>query len=49
MLEQVGKDSETSSYKARDARDGKVVRLVITPKNRSKGPAVEYRVEPYVE
>src|SRR5262249_1631637 len=49
MLEQVGKDSEASFYKARDARDGKLVRLVVTPKNCSKGRQIEYRVEPYVE
>jgi hypothetical protein len=48
VLEQVGKDSETTSYKARDARDGKLVRLVVTPKNCSTGRQIEYRVEPYV-
>ena len=46
LLEQVGKDYEYAYYRARDIRDGSIVRLVVTPMNRTKGPRIiEYRVE----
>lgn len=45
LLEQVGKDYSYSYYRARDMRDESIVRLVVTPVNRSKGPHIEYRVE----
>jgi eukaryotic-like serine/threonine-protein kinase len=48
LLGQVGKDYESSSYKARDLKDGKFVRLVVTPVNQTGG-RIEYRVEPFVE
>jgi hypothetical protein len=43
LLEQVGKDYYTASYRARDIRDGSIVCLVVTPRNQS--PHIEYRVE----
>ena len=47
LLEQIGKDDDFCYYKARDARDGKLVRLTVTPRPRgAKGPNIEYRVEP---
>ena len=48
LLEQVGKDYDSASYKARDTRDGEFVCLVITPVNRTNG-RIEFRVEPYIE
>lgn len=47
LLDHVAKDSESSSYKARDTRDGKLVVLAITPVNRTNGQ-IEYRVYPYL-
>jgi hypothetical protein len=47
LLEQIGKDHESSSYKARNARDGNVMCLVVTPFALSKSGRIEYRVEPY--
>ena len=47
LLEQVGKDYTTSSYRARDIRDGTSVCLVVTPMNRA--PYLEYRVERSLE
>jgi hypothetical protein len=47
LLEQVGKDHEFAYYKARDIRDGTIVRLVVTPVNPGRGLKNEYRVEPY--
>jgi hypothetical protein len=49
MLEQVGKDEEFCYYKARDARDGRLVRLTVTPMPRAKSTHIEYRVDPYSE
>jgi hypothetical protein len=49
LLEQIGKDEDFSYFKARDARDGKLVRLAVTPMKRAKGPGIEYRVDPYSE
>jgi hypothetical protein len=46
MLEQVGKDDKSSSYKARDTRNGKIVCLIVTPPLYAKGTGIEYRVEP---
>lgn len=48
LLDHVGKDFESSSYKARDTRDGKLVVLAITPVNRTNGQ-IEYRVYPYID
>src|SRR6476659_4939528 len=31
LLERIGKDTEFTYYKARDARDGKLVRLTVEP------------------
>jgi hypothetical protein len=47
LLEQIGKDYEFGYYKARDARDGHLVRLAVTPVNRAKGPGIEYQVYPF--
>jgi eukaryotic-like serine/threonine-protein kinase len=47
MLEQCGKDDRTSSYKARDARDGKLVCLIVTPPMYTDKPYIDYRVEPF--
>jgi hypothetical protein len=47
LLEQIGKDYDFCYYKARDARNGKLVRLTITPMIRAKGPDIEYKVDPY--
>ncbi len=57
ILEQCGKDEVSSSYKARDARSGSLVCLVITPpalyadggENYRATGQIEYRVEPYIE
>lgn len=49
LLEQIGKDQEFGYYKARDARDGALVTMVVTPVNRATGPGIEYRVQPYAE
>ncbi len=46
LLEQVGKGSDYSSYKARNARDGKLVCLVVTP-TALAGGKIEYRIETY--
>jgi hypothetical protein len=46
LLEQIGKDDKSSTYKARDTRNGRLVSLVITPMNRTGG-VLEYRVEPH--
>ena len=43
LLEQVGKDRTTASYRARDIRDGASVCLIITPRNQA--PYLEYRVD----
>ncbi|MFO0788279.1 MAG: hypothetical protein U0805_02410 [Pirellulales bacterium] len=48
LLDQIGKDSDYSYYKARNTTDGKMVRLSITPVNRTNG-RIEYRVEPFIE
>ena len=45
LLEVVGQDDTSRSYRARDLRDGSIVRLVVTPMNRSKERHIEYRVE----
>jgi hypothetical protein len=47
LLGQVGKGHDSSSYAARDTRNGKLVCLVITPMALSKSGNIEYRVEPY--
>jgi hypothetical protein len=49
LLEQIGKDYEFCNYKARDARDGTLVRLIVTPMARAKGPNIEYRVDRHFE
>ena len=49
FLDHLGKDSDLAYYKARDIRNGKLVRLTVTPMNRSPGPDIEYRVDPYME
>jgi hypothetical protein len=49
ILELVGKDNCSSSYKARDTSDGKFVCLVVTPPALAKRGGIEYRVEPYAE
>jgi hypothetical protein len=49
LLEQVGKDQEFCYYKGRDTRDGKLVRLVITPMVLSRSGGIEYRAERYPE
>src|SRR5262245_13372623 len=41
FLDHLGKDANFAYYKARDTRDGKLVRLTVTPLNRSKGPGIE--------
>jgi eukaryotic-like serine/threonine-protein kinase len=46
ILEHVGKDHESSSYKARETRSGRLVVLVVTAGNLTDG-RMEYRVEPY--
>lgn len=51
LLEHVGKDSVSSSYRARDTRDGKLVVLAVTPRNRMDDRTdgrIEYRVYPYL-
>jgi hypothetical protein len=48
LLEQVGKDYVSSSYKARETTSGRLVVLVINPVNQTNG-YIEYRVEPYEE
>src|SRR5436190_11716322 len=45
LLEVVGQDNTSRSYRARDMRDGSIVRLIVTPMNRSKDRHIEYRVE----
>jgi hypothetical protein len=47
ILEQIGKDHEFCYYKARNARDGTLVRMVVTPMARATRPGIEYRIEPY--
>jgi hypothetical protein len=47
LLEQCGKDDRTSSYKARDTRDGKLVCVVVTPPMYTDKPYIDYRVEPF--
>jgi hypothetical protein len=49
LLEQVGKDDEYCYYKARDTRDGNLVRMRITPMVRAKGPGIEYKVYPHTD
>ena len=49
LLDQIGKDEQFAYFRARDTRDGKLVRMTITPINRTKGPDIEYRVERYIE
>ena len=49
LLEQIGKDREFCYYKARDTWDSTLVRLIITPMVRARGPGIEYRVERYLE
>jgi eukaryotic-like serine/threonine-protein kinase len=49
LLDQIGKDEEFAYYRARDTRDGKLVRMTITPMAHSNGPGIEYRVEHYNE
>ena len=45
ILEHVGKDYSHSYYKARDTRDGKLVRMAVTPIEHP--PYLEYSVGPY--
>jgi hypothetical protein len=46
LLSQVGKGSDYASYLARNARDGKLVTLYVTPVAITGG-AIKYRIEPY--
>jgi hypothetical protein len=48
LLEVVGQDNTSRSYRARDLRDGTTVRLVVTPKERQSS-YLEYRVERSIE
>jgi hypothetical protein len=48
LLEVVGQDNISRSYRARDLRDGTTVRLVVTAKKR-ESPNWEYRVERSIE
>jgi hypothetical protein len=48
LLDNVGKDQTTVSYKARDISDGSIVRLVVSPFNQAVGKT-EYRVERNIE
>jgi hypothetical protein len=47
ILEQIGVDFARSYYKARNARDGQLVRLNITPSQ--EPPHIRYTVERYSE
>jgi len=46
LLEQVGNPDELH-LRARDTRDGSIVLLIVTPRNQTKGPNIEYRVEDF--
>jgi hypothetical protein len=46
LLEHVGRDNVSTSYKARDLRDGNIVRMVVRPLNKTEG-RLDYRIEPY--
>jgi eukaryotic-like serine/threonine-protein kinase len=48
LLEHIGKDYETTWYKARELRNGRFVRLVVSPFNQRVGRN-EYSVEPFEE
>jgi hypothetical protein len=45
LLDKLGHDDEFAYYRARDVRDGSIVKLVNTPMARAKGPNIEYTVE----
>ena len=47
LLDRLPNDANFGYYLARDVRDSKLVRLAVTPVNRTKG--IEYRVDPYSE
>ena len=46
LLERVG-DPDELNLRARDTRDGSIVLLIVTPRNQTKGPNIEYRVEEF--
>ena len=45
FMDKLGYDQDFAYYRARDMRDGSIVKLIVTPMAKVKGPKVEYRVE----
>ena len=49
LLDRLPNDANFGYYLARDTTDGRLVRLTVTPVNRTKGRGIEYRADPYSE